>query len=86
MSNKLIAMKNIRSIIVLHQKGFSGREISKEMKLSRNTVKIYLERFNASSFNYEQLLKMDEAGFYAIAYASTRQLQPEPKKNIFHSA
>lgn len=78
-------MKNIRSIIVLHQKGFSGRDISKEMKLSRNTVRVYLERFNASSFSYEQLLKMDEAGFYAIAYASAKQLQPEPKKEHFSS-
>ena len=85
MSNKLITMKNIRSIIVLHQKGFSGREISKEMQLSRNTVKIYLERFDASSFSYEQLLKMDEAAFYAIAYASAKQLQPEPKKEHFSS-
>lgn len=78
-------MKNIRSIIVLHQKGFSAREISKEMKLSRNTVKIYLDRFNASSFSYEQLLKMDEAAFYAIAYASAKQLQTEPKKEHFSS-
>ena len=85
MSNKLITMKNIRSIIVLHQKGFSGREISKQMQLSRNTVKIYLERFDGSSFSYEQLLKMDEAGFYAIAYTSAKQLQPEPKKEHFSS-
>ena len=79
-------MKNIRSIIGLHQKGFSGRQISKEMKLSRNTVKTYLERFNASSFSYEQLLKMDEAGFCAIAYASAGPLQPEPKKEHFSSS
>jgi hypothetical protein len=57
----------------------------RNLQLSRNTVKIYLERFNASSFSYEQLLKMDDAGFYAIAYASTRQLQPEPKKEHFLS-
>lgn len=85
MSNKLITMKNIRSIIVLHQKGFSGREISKEMRLSRNTVRLYLERFIASSFSFEQLLQLDDDAFSTIAYASLQQLTSDPKKEYFIS-
>jgi transposase len=85
MANKLKTMKNIRSVLVLHQKGFSGRQISKEMRLSRNTIKIYLDRFAASSLTLEQLLKLDDDAFGAIAYASYRQLAPEPKKEYFTS-
>ena len=85
MSNKLITMKNIRSMISLLEKGYSSRRISIEMKLSRNTIKIYQERFNASTFSYEQLLKLDDAGFSAIAYGATGQSKPEPKKEHFIS-
>jgi transposase len=85
MPNKLITMKDIRSIISLSQKGFSVRQISREVQLSRNSVATYLERFKASSFTGEELLKMDDAGFSAIAYASARQLQPEPQKQYFVS-
>jgi transposase len=55
------------------------------MKLSRNTIKIYQERFNASSLSNEQLLKLDDAAFSAVAYATTQQWQPEPKKVYFTS-
>jgi orotate phosphoribosyltransferase-like protein len=64
-------MKDIRSIISILEKGFSARQISGEMRLSRNTVSNYIGRFKSSSFTGEQLLKMDEAAFNAIAYAST---------------
>lgn len=77
-------MKNVRSIIVLHQKGFSGRKISKEMRLSRNTVKIYLERFLSSTLTFEQLLQLDDEAFSVIAYGSCQQA-PEPKKEYFIS-
>jgi transposase len=85
MPNKLITMKDIRRIISLVEKGFSARQISGEMRLSRNTVSNYIGRFKASSFTGEELLKMDDAAFSAIAYASTRQCQPEPKKEYFIS-
>lgn len=85
MSNKLIAMKNIRSMISLLQKGSSVRQISREMQLSRNTIKIYQERFNASKLGYEQLLKLDDADFSDIAYGATGQSKPEPKKEYFTS-
>jgi len=85
MPNKLITMKDIRRIISLLEKGFSARQISGEMRLSRNTVSNYIGRFKASSFTGEQLLKMDDAAFSAIAYASTMQSQPEPKKEYFIS-
>lgn len=85
MPNKLKTMKDIRRIISLLEKGFSVRQISGEMRLSRNTVSNYIVRFKASSFTGEELLKMDDAAFSTIAYASTRQSQPEPKKEYFIS-
>jgi transposase len=72
-------------MISLLQKGSSVRQISREMRLSRNTIKIYQERFNASKLGYEQLLKLDDAGFSDIAYGATGQSKPEPKKEYFTS-
>lgn len=85
MSNKLVTMKNIRSIIMLFLKGYSGRQIAKEIKLSRNTVKTYLERFNASTYSLEQLFQMDDAALSDIAYAAISQSKAKPKKEYFLS-
>ncbi len=65
---RLITIKDRRSIILLSQKGFSVRQISREVQLSPNTVATYLERFKASSFTGQELLKMDDVGFSRIAY------------------
>jgi transposase len=78
-------MKNVRNIILLQDKGFSGRQISKEMRLSHNTIKTYQERFKASLLSNAQLLAMDDAAFNALAYGCSIQADDEPKKKYFLS-
>lgn len=78
-------MKNIRSIIVLHQKGFSGRDIARQLKLSRNTISTYLDRFRAGPLCFEQLLALDDEAFSVIAYATSAAQAPQPKKEYFIS-
>ncbi len=85
MSNNLVTMQNVRSILQLLQRGFSGRKISRELVLSRNTVKLYADRFNACAFSLEQLQQMDDAGLHAIAYADAKQLQADPRTGDFKS-
>lgn len=43
--------------------------------MSRNTVKLYTDRFNACAFNPEQVQQLDDTGPHAIAYADARQMQ-----------
>jgi transposase len=78
-------MNLIRTIIQLLQKGFSARQISKELHLSRNTVRVYVDRFNTSGFNPEQLQKMDEAALSALAYTEAKQLHTDSRKEHFIS-
>lgn len=83
MSNNVVIMQNVRSILQLLQRGYSGRKIAKELGLSRNTVKQYTDRFTACSFSLEQLFRMDDAGLHSIAYADAKQMQDDERTSIF---
>ena len=85
MSNNLVTMQNVRSILQLLIRGFSGRKISRDLALSRNTVKLYTDRFNACAFSLEQLQQMDDAGLHAIAYADAKQMQADSRTGDFKS-
>ena len=85
MSNNLVTMHNVRTILQLLQRGFSGRKISRDLKLSRNTVKLYVDRFNACGLSRDELQQMDDAGLSAIAYADAKQIQADSRKEDFKS-
>ena len=75
MSNKLVTMQQVRIIIQLLLKGYSGRKISRELQISRNTVKQYTDCLQATAFSLEALQQMDDASLSAIAYADAKQMQ-----------
>lgn len=85
MSNNLVTMQNVRSKLQLIIRGFSGRKISRDLVLSRNTVKLYTVRFNTCAFSLEQLQQMDDAGLHAIAYADAKQMQADSRTGDFKS-
>ncbi len=85
MSNKLVTMQQVRTIIQLLQKGFSERKISRELQISRNTVKQYAVLFKACAFSLEELQLMDDASLSAIAYADAKQMQADSRKGYFKS-
>lgn len=85
MSNNLVTMQHVRTIIQLLQRGFSGRRIARELQLSRNTVKLYSDRLNACAFSLEALQQMDDEGLGAIVYADAKQMQADSRKGDFKS-
>lgn len=85
MTNNLVTMQNVRSIIQLLQRKYSGRSIARDLKLSRNTVKLYTGRLTACGFSLDELQQMDDAGLHAIAYADAKQLQPDARNADFKS-
>jgi len=70
MSNKLVTMQQIRLIIHHLQRKQSGRKIAKELGLSRNTVKQYIDRITGSSFSLDELQKMDDSALSSLVYPS----------------
>lgn len=85
MSNHLVTMQNVRSIIQLLQRGFSSRRISRDLKISRNTLKLYVTRLNASGFSLDELQLMDDEGLSAIVYADAQQMQTDPRRDDFRA-
>jgi hypothetical protein len=85
MSNKLVTMQQVRAIIQLLLKGYSGRKISRELQMSRNTVKQYLDCLAASAFSLEALQQIDDASLGAIAYADAKQMKPDSRNGDFKS-
>jgi len=81
MSNKLVTMQQVRIIIQLLLKGYSGRKISRELQISRNTVKQYTNCLQATAFSLEALQQMDDASLSAIAYADAKQIQQADSRN-----
>jgi len=64
----------------------SERRISKQLNISRNTVKYYREQLHLSSRTYKELQSLDDAGLSAILYADSSSLQPEDeRKDYFRS-
>jgi transposase len=80
MSNKLVTMQQLRLIIHHLQRGLSGRKIALELGLSRNTVKLYMERINGCSYPASELQKLDDAALSAIAYPSLEKLAQAPRR------
>ena len=83
MSNKLVTMQQIRLIIHHLQRKQSGRRIAKELGLSRNTVKLYLERITGSSFSLDTLAGMDDSGLSALIYPSLQKYSSDQRRTDF---
>lgn len=69
MSNKVISMHQIRSIIQYLEQGYSLRSISRELHMSRKTIKQYSERLQNQSMSIDQLRGLSDAELSAIVYS-----------------
>jgi transposase len=49
MGNKTVSMLRIRKLIQLLGRGYSVRQISRELKMGRNVVSVYLKRVESSA-------------------------------------
>lgn len=83
MSNKLVTMQQIRLIIHYLQRGLSGRKIASELGLSRNTVKLYMERMQGSPYSIDQLQKLDDTDLSTIVYPSLERIAQDPRRTAF---
>jgi len=84
MSNKLINMQQVRLIIHHLLRGSSQRQISKELSLSRNTVKLYVDRLVCCSCSLEELQVQDEHTLSQIVYPCLQQEALDPRRLDFN--
>jgi transposase len=72
MSQKVISMLIIRTMLQLLQRSCSERTIAAELHISRNTLRKYDATFKACPYSYKELLDMDDTTLSEIVYPSTR--------------
>lgn len=54
------SMSQIKQLIQLHQQGKSIKFIARSLGISKNTVKVYLQKVSSSEFDLPSMLKMDD--------------------------
>jgi transposase len=80
MSNKLVAMQQIRLLIHYLQKGHSQRKIAQQLGLSRNTIKLYADRIQASPLSLTAIGQLDQAALSALVYPSLQTPQTDSRR------
>lgn len=85
MSNKPILMHQVRLLIHHLQRGLSHRMIARQMGLSRNTVKLYVERLQSSKKSLESLFKEEDAALSTLVYAQQKPAVVDSRREDFLS-
>ena len=85
MANKVIEMHIVRSVIQQLGRNYSERHISRELNISRTTVRQYAERFRTCSFTFTELLELEDAVLAELVYPSTLAPNRDDRKIDFES-
>lgn len=72
----------VRQLIKLYQIGASQREISRELNLSRTSVKIYLDRLKSTKTDFNEILKKNDASILAIVKGKIYRKEPDARMQI----
>ncbi|WP_276364575.1 IS21 family transposase [Daejeonella sp. H1SJ63] len=83
MSNKLVTMQQVRLIIHYLQRGVSGRKIAQELGLSRNTVKLYVDRILNSSLSLDAVHQMNDSALSDLVYPSLKTFSSDERRSDF---
>ena len=76
-------MQTVRLIIQQLQKGFSQRRIARTLKLSRNTVKHYVDKMGATTLSLQELQDLCDTDLSTLIYSDAKGLQADPRKTDF---
>ncbi|WP_439557852.1 IS21 family transposase [Dyadobacter sp.] len=77
MANKVTSMQTLRLIIQLLDRNVSERNISRQLHISRNTIKFYKDRLLAGPHSFRQLLALDDGILSSMVYADSPSVQNE---------
>ena len=60
MAGKTKPMSQIKQLLRMHKKGDAIKGIARELKMSKNTVKVYLEKLSRLPNTIDELLKLED--------------------------
>lgn len=83
MSNKLVTMQQVRLIIHYLQRGQSGRKIAQELSLSRNTVRLYVDRILGSSLSLDTIQLMNDTDLSDLVFPSLKKYSADERRSDF---
>ena len=83
MANKKIDMLHLKQLLRLYTQGLSKVKISKQLGLSRNTVKKYISLFQEHRFTYEELSELSSEEIEDLF--DTTILEPDGKEKILEN-
>lgn len=69
MAAKPIEMSKAKQILQQHKQGLGRKTIARNLSISKNTVKDYLDKFRCSKLSIETLLKMDDPSLEKVFHA-----------------
>ncbi|WP_157097853.1 hypothetical protein [Niabella ginsenosidivorans] len=85
MSNKVITMHQVRSILQYLIKGFSLRAVSRELRMSRKTVTQYTRQFKSHTASLQQLQHLSDAELAGIVYAPVKPPVEDTRRAEFEA-
>jgi transposase len=86
MANKNTSMLQIKKALQLLDAGKSERHISKQLGLSRNTLRKYLEKISLSEQSNDQLMTLSDADFSALIYGEPNVVVKTSRQERFDSS
>jgi transposase len=75
MANKTKHMQQIRHILQLRAQGLSIRAIEQATGVSRPTIRIYLQRWDAGSLSWDRIPMLDDEALGALLYNDPKVIQ-----------
>jgi transposase len=66
MANKPISMSKVRQILKLYSQGIGKKKIGKRLAVSKNTVKVYLERFLRLKITADEINKLSDYDLHKL--------------------
>lgn len=82
MANRKVSMLRIRKLIQLTSRGLSQRKISKEVKMGRNIVSMYLGQIEQTGQSYQALLALDDADLGRLLLPSAKEIPKDERYSI----
>ena len=71
MAGKPKRMSQIKQLIRLHQQGIGIKAIARQLEMSKNTVKVYLDKLTCLNISCDVLLSLDEPVLEAKFFAGS---------------
>lgn len=79
MAGKIKSMSQIKQLLRMHKKGDAIKSIARELQMSKNTVKVYLEKLSHLPDSIDRLLELDDPVLEARFHSGNPSYKPDQR-------